>query len=98
MFEMSCNLLMQCMYEVHSHIFVQGYFSRFSGIKCDGLKAFIAPKMTDFITYLDHHGKKVSHAGSDINDLYLYLEMIGAPTTLTYSSQHHHSIYIRTTT
>ena len=55
------------------------------------LRAFIAPKMTDIITFLENNGKSAVYTGGDIHGIYRYLEMIGAPTTLTNSghSSHH---------
>ena len=58
----------------------------------DKLKAFITPKMTYLITLLDKNGKLAVYSGENIHGLYCYLEMIGAPTTLTTSIQRsHHS-------
>ena len=54
------------------------------------LKAFIAPKMTDLITFIDKNGKSDVYDGGDIHGIYRYLEMIGAPTTLTTSGHHYH--------
>ena len=51
--------------------------------KSDKLRAFIAPKMTDLITLLENNGKYAVYEGWDIHGIYRYLEMIGAPTTLT---------------
>ena len=51
------------------------------------LRDFIAPKMTYLITFLDKNGKSSVYIGGDIHGIYLYLEMIGAPTTLTTSGQ-----------
>ena len=50
-------------------------------IKSEKLKAFIAPKMTDLITFIDKNGKSADYDGGDIHVIYRYLEMIGAPTT-----------------
>ena len=47
------------------------------------MRAFIATKTTDLITLLDNNGKSAVYTGGDINGIYIYLEMIGAPTTLT---------------
>ena len=58
--------------------------------KSEKLKAFIAPKMTDLITFLDKNGKSAVYDGGDIHGIYSYLEIIGAPTTLTTSGQHYH--------
>ena len=51
----------------------------------DKLKAFISPKITDLITFLDKNGKSTVYEGGDIHGIYRYLEIIGAPTTLTTS-------------
>ena len=53
----------------------------------DKLKAFIAIKMTYIITFLDNNGKSAVCTGGNIHGIYSYLEMIGAPTTLTTSGQ-----------
>ena len=55
------------------------------------LRAFIAPMMIDLVTFLDNNGKYAVYKGGDIHGTYSYLEMIGAPTTLTtsdHSSRH----------
>ena len=54
------------------------------------LKAFIAPKITDLITFIDKKGKSDVYDGGDIHGIYRYLEMIGAPTTLTTSGHRSH--------
>ena len=59
--------------------------------KSEKLKAFIAPKMTDLITFLDNNGKYAVYTGGDIHGIYRYLEMIGSPTTLTTSGQRFHN-------
>ena len=56
----------------------------------DKLKAFIAPKMTDLITFLDKNGKYAVYTGGNINGIYRYLEIIGYPTTLTTSGKRSH--------
>ena len=58
--------------------------------KSEKLKAFIAPKMIDLIAFLDKNGKSAVYEGGDIHGIYRYLEMIGAPTTLTTSGQRSH--------
>ena len=58
--------------------------------KSDKIRAFIAPKMTDLITFLDNNMKPSVYIGGEIHGIYSYLEMIGAPTTLTTSVQHSH--------
>ena len=55
--------------------------------KSDKLRALIAPKMTDIITLIENNGKSAVYAGGDINGIYRYLEIIGAPTPLTTSGQ-----------
>ena len=54
------------------------------------LKSFIAPKMTDLITFVDKNGKSAVYEGGDMHSIYRYLEMIGAPTTLTTSGHRYH--------
>ena len=56
----------------------------------DKLRAFIAPKITYLITFLDNNGKSVVCTGGDIHGIYRYLEIIGAPTTLNTSGQSSH--------
>ena len=53
--------------------------------KSNKLKALIATKMTDLIKFLDYNGKYAVYTGWNIRGLYRYLEMLGAPTTLTTS-------------
>ena len=53
--------------------------------KSEKLKAFIAPNMTDLITFIDNKGKYAAYDGGDIHGIYRYLDMIGASTTLTTS-------------
>ena len=55
--------------------------------KSDKLRSFIEPKMTDLITFLDNNGKYAVYTGGEIHEIYRYLEMNGAPTTLTTSGQ-----------
>ena len=59
--------------------------------KSDKLKAFIAPKMKNLITFIYKNGKSDVYDGGDINGIYRYLEVIVAPTTLTtsYHRSHH---------
>ena len=57
----------------------------------DKLRAFIATKMTDIITFLDNNGKYAVYTGWYIHGIYLYLDMIGDPTTLTTSGQRSHN-------
>ena len=58
--------------------------------KSEKLRAFIAPKMTYIITFLDNNRKSAVYTGGDIHDIYRYLETIGDPTTLTTSDQRSH--------
>ena len=58
--------------------------------KSEKLKAFIAPNMTDLITFLDNNGKSAVYTGGDIHGIYRYLDMIGDPTTLTTSGHRPH--------
>ena len=53
--------------------------------KSDKIRALIAPKMTDLITFIDNNRKSDIYTGGDIHGIYRYLEMIGPPTTLTNS-------------
>ena len=53
--------------------------------KSGKLRAFIAPKMTDIITFLEKNGKSAVYEVGDIHVIYRYLEMIGAPNTFTTS-------------
>ena len=55
--------------------------------KSEKLRAFIAPKMTYLITFLDNNGKYAVYIGGDIHDIYRYIKMIEAPTILTTSVQ-----------
>ena len=56
--------------------------------KSDKIRAIIAPKMTDLIILLDKNVKYDVYTGGDIHGIYSYLEIIGAPVTLTTSVQH----------
>ena len=58
--------------------------------KSEKIKAFIAPKMTDIITYLDNNGKCAVYTIGDIHGIYRYIEMIISPTILTTSGQRSH--------
>ena len=60
--------------------------------KSEKLKAFIAPKMTDLITFPDKNGKSAVYEGGDIHGIYRYLEMIGDPTTLNTSGHRSHHL------
>ena len=53
----------------------------------DKLRAFIAPNMADIIKFIDKNGKCSVYTGGYIHGIYRYLDMIGAPTTLTNSGQ-----------
>ena len=59
--------------------------------KSEKIKAFIAPKMTYIITFLDKNGKSTVYEGGYIHGLYRYIEMIGYPTTLTTSGHGSHN-------
>ena len=58
--------------------------------KSEKLRAFIAPNMTDLITFFDKNVKFAVYEGGDIHVIYRYLEMIGAPNTLTTSGHLYH--------
>ena len=58
--------------------------------KSEKLRAFIAPKMTDLITFLDKNVKSAVYEGGDIHGIYHYLEIIGAPNTLNTSGHRYH--------
>ena len=58
--------------------------------KNDKLRTFVAPKMTDIITFHDNNGKSAVYTRGNINGICRYLEMIGAPTILTNSGQSSH--------
>ena len=64
-------------------------------INSEKLRAFIDPKMTDIITFLDNNGKYSVYIGGYIHGIYRYLEMVGAPTKFSTSGQryHHFSIH-----
>ena len=53
----------------------------------DKIRAFIAPKMTDIIKFLDNNVKSAVYTGWNINGIYCYLETIESPTKLTTSGQ-----------
>ena len=46
--------------------------------------------MIYLVTFLDKNGKSDVYEGGDIHGIYCYLEMIGAPTTLTTSGHRSH--------
>ena len=54
------------------------------------LKAFIAPKMKDLVTFLDNDGKLAVYTAGNIHGLSSYLEIIVSPTTLTTSGRRCH--------
>ena len=58
--------------------------------KSEKLRSFVAPNMTDLITFLENNGKSAVYTGGYIHGIYQYLEMIVAPTKLTTSSQLSH--------
>ena len=45
------------------------------------LKSFIAPNMIYLITFLDNNGNSAVYTGVNVHGLYLYIEIIGSPTT-----------------
>ena len=47
--------------------------------------------MTYLITLLENNGNSTVYTGGEIHGIYRYLEMIGAPTTLTTSGQRYHN-------
>ena len=51
------------------------------------LEVFIAPKMTDIITFLDPNRRLSVYIGVNIHGLNCYLEIIGSPNILTTSGQ-----------
>ena len=58
--------------------------------KSDKLRAFIAPKMKDLISFLNNNEKYAFYTGGDINVIYQYIDINRAPTTLTTSGQRSH--------
>ena len=60
--------------------------------KSEKKKGFMAPKMTDLVTFIDTKGKYALYDGGDIHGIYRYLEIIGAPTTLTTSGHRSHHL------
>ena len=56
----------------------------------DKLKAFIASKMIDIITFLDKNVKSAVCTGGDIHGIYCYIKIIGAQTTFATSDQRSH--------
>ena len=58
--------------------------------KRNDLQSLISLKMTDLITFVDNNGKSAIYAGGNIHGLYIYLEVILTPTTLTISGQRSH--------
>ena len=61
------------------------YMRKFS--KIYKLKAFVAPKMIDLITFLDNNRKFAVYTGRNIHRIYRYLDMLGAPTKFTPAGQ-----------
>ena len=59
----------------------------------DKPKYFIAPKMTDLITFPDNSEKSAVYTGGDICVICRYIDIIGAPTAFTTLVQlsHHFS-------
>ena len=60
--------------------------------KSDKLRALIATKMTDLITFLDNNVKSAVYIGGYIHGICRYLDIIGSPTTLTTSGQRSHHL------
>ena len=54
------------------------------------LRDFIATNLTDLTTFLHNNGKSAVYTGGYIHGIYFYLDMIGAPTTLTNSGHRSH--------
>ena len=59
--------------------------------KSDKLKVLIVPKMKYIIPFLENKLKSAVYTGGNIHRIYRYLDMIGAPTTLTTSGQCSHN-------
>ena len=59
--------------------------------KSDKIIAFITPNMTYLITFLENNRKSDVYTRENINGIYCYLEIIGAPNTLTASGQRSHN-------
>ena len=66
------------------------YMKTFSN--SDKLISFIAPNMTDLITFLDNKVKYSAYTGGDIHGINCYLEIIGSPTKLDISGQSYHPL------
>ena len=45
------------------------------------------PNITYLITFLDNNGRYIVYTGGDIHGINRYIDIIGAPTTLTTSGQ-----------
>ena len=56
----------------------------------DKLRAFIATKMKDIITFLDNNVKSTVYIGKIIHGIYHYLDMIVATTTSNTSGRLYH--------
>ena len=54
--------------------------------------------MTDIIKFLDNNRKVAVYIGGNTSGLYLYIEMVRSPTTLTTSDQHSCYIYTSSST
>ena len=57
----------------------------------ENLNPFIAPKMTDIITFLDNNGKLAIFAEVNIHGFYCCLEVIVSP--ITFATSVHHSFH-----
>ena len=56
----------------------------------DKLIAFFTPKITNLIKLFDNNGKSTVYTRGDIHGICCYLDINGAPTTLTTSGQSSH--------
>ena len=63
------------------------YTSDFPFLSRKVMRSVILGSMKDLITFLDNNGKYAVYTGGEIHEIYRYLEMNGAPTTLTTSGQ-----------
>ena len=69
-------------------IFLFHYMKELS--KIDKTKTFIVPKMTDLPTLIGKNGKLSVYTEGNFHGIYLYLEIIGSPTTLTTPGKLYH--------
>ena len=58
----------------------------------DKLRAFIVLKMIDLITFFDNNVKSAVYTGGNIRGIYIYIEIIEAPTTFATSGQQSHCL------